>query len=150
MSKLTISHTTDAEWSSKYMSDPLYRLTHLVQTIDPSLLSQDFQNMFITMKADKKLLFRSKSVNTANNSITIINFFDSAETYDGFSAIARRDEVFEVYRQLGLTQVLEMVDDIDASAEIDKVMSDYDESLIQYCDESLYRAEMGVTGDPLK
>lgn len=150
MTKLTISHSTDTEWAKRYMTEPASRLTNLVQTIDPTLLAEEFQSQFNVLHSGKKLLFRSKSTNTGSNEVQIINFFDSAETYADFATVARAEEVYEAYTKLGLEHNLVLTDNIDPEAEIDAILASSGDKLIQYCDPSLYREEMGIIGDPLK
>ena len=151
MTKLTIGHSTDTEWASRYITEPASRLTNLVQTIDPTLLAKEFSEQFNVLHSNKKLLFRSKSTNFGSNEVQIINFFDSAETYLEFSRVARSEEVYAAYTKLSLVYNMIFTDNIDPEAEIDSILaSNVDALLIQYCDSSLYRDSMGVVGDPLK
>lgn len=142
--KLTLTHQTDATWHSRYLTDPQSRLSTFIQ--DENLIAAYVQT-YRQYIADDKLLFRVKSHFAVNQSVVVLNVWDSEQSYNEFSSTVNGNRYFEAFTAENLNFTLEKIHSADINQIIQEALS-WEDKLIQYIHPS-YNSSSITHGDPL-
>lgn len=148
LSKLTARHTTITDWAEKYLEKPEYRFQNMLEPV----LYADSRNLYnlAYRKYKEHLLFRSKSTYPADNTLVLINIWDSVESHDAFTSEVNRQAYLDAFQAVGVDASYEFLEPtLEEATALIKVIVAEPNCIIQEL-HPIFGVTGVAIGDPLK